>query len=150
MPTGKLAQRSAERVFRAKLDTSHQTEHHAVLAQLVESKPTKSAGIQCTPCLENLFSTGNGTLCTACPSGREPNEQHDGCDECLPGFAGIDGVCHPCAKGQEPDSPPHSCIDCEHGSGTVSVDGVQCRPCQAGKQPNVGSTCDVLPWATQC
>jgi hypothetical protein len=108
-----------------------------------EANPREIEGVHCTACLENLFSQGNGTLCTQCPSGQEPTEGHDGCSDCLPGFAGIDGVCQPCAKGQQPDSSAYECIDCVPSSGTFSVDGVQCRSCPAGKQPNVGSTqCD--------
>lgn len=49
-----------------------------------EANPRESAGVQCTPCVENLFSTGNGSLCTACPSGREPNDEHNACNACLP------------------------------------------------------------------
>eukprot|EP01048_Picozoa_sp_COSAG05_P017131 COSAG05_NODE_2296_length_3264_cov_2.037283_1_plen_434_part_00 len=99
---------------------------------------TYSPSGQCISCDAPLVVHGARPLaaprtsCAACPKGKAPNSDRDGCNVCPPGLVSNTGVnCTFCRKGSEPALEQDRCIGCQVG--TFSVEGIRCEDCHAGK-----------------
>ena len=88
--------------------------------------------LHCEPCPNGQTSV-DGIECQMCEPGKQHNENHTACIECVEGkysSATTSGVCEPCTPGTHPASNYETCTECPAGS--FSAFGISCIPCAAG------------------
>jgi hypothetical protein len=82
----------------------------------------------------------DGVRCRRCEAGYEVNQLQTGCVACPTGRYSPDGTdCVTCTVGQEMNAPiaATGCLSCQlRGPGYHSSDGVWCRECFSGTEPN--------------
>jgi hypothetical protein len=101
--------------------------------------------LHCNPCPNGQISQ-DGIECLMCEPGKENNENHTVCVECVDGkhsSATTAGVCDSCPPGTQPANNRDSCTECS--AGYVSMYGTACVPCPASQ---VSSAAEAL--CTEC
>eukprot|EP01045_Picozoa_sp_COSAG04_P002616 COSAG04_NODE_97_length_26459_cov_6.507246_4_plen_1426_part_00 len=94
----------------------------------------------CDACGRNEMGA-DGISCAACQPGTQPDASHTLCLPCEPGQFSQIGICSSCAAGKTSSDDRTVCVPC--GPGTYSADGLDCKLCPAGSQPNADKTgCD--------
>eukprot|EP01052_Picozoa_sp_SAG31_P014269 SAG31_NODE_879_length_11292_cov_49.116680_8_plen_1795_part_00 len=111
--------------------------------------------IQVTETLEIDTISEDGIYCMACPAGKQPRSDNQGCENCAPTQYSTGGVCLTCPAGTQPSANQTHCALCPAGTFSAGSSNQLCAACQRGEEPAsfIGTEADVAegrPGATAC